>query len=165
MLSAGPGLARQYFYDKVLHSGSNNDCSCNTLSGGRHAAGKTCFSFFPATMLDDQASRHSDGLFSTLDQKIPGRNRLFQQLHPQRKVVYFKYDPSLRQRRDLVLRCHWFFTSRQLNQHAHQPDCSEPGGNDSGTTWREAPQPLPFCRGSVVPPTRRIELVSSTRSN
>ena len=59
-ISTWPGLSKQPFSDKVLHIDTNIDRLCNTLSGVRHAADKTCLSFFPAIVLDDQATRHSE---------------------------------------------------------------------------------------------------------
>jgi len=153
-LSAWQDLAKQQFSDKVLHENVKTKRLCNTLSEVHHAAKNTRLSFFPATMLDDQAARHGDGVFSTFDQKIPRRSWLLQQLYPQREVVYFTYDSSFRQGRGLVLRRCRFFTFWQLNSHTHQPDPSKPSRNDSGTARREAPLSLPLCLGSAIPPRK-----------
>ncbi len=151
-LAAWQGLAKQPLFDKVLHVGARTDRLCNTLSGARHAAGKISFSFFPAIVLDDQTTRHGDGVFSTFNQEISQRSWLLQQLYAQREVVHFAHDPSLRPGRDLVLRRHRLFTGWQLNQHTDQPDHSEPSWNDSRTTWREASLPVSLRLGPVVPP-------------
>ena len=161
-LTANQGLAIWPFSDKVLHVEPKVNTLCNTLSGGGHAAGKTHLSFCPAIVLDDQAACCGHGIFSTFNQEIPQRSRLLQQLYSQREVVHFTYNPSLRSRRDLVLRRDWLFTGRQLNQHAYQAHHSKPGRDDVRATWGEAALSLSFCSGSAVPPRKTATTKAGT---
>ena len=149
------GLSNQSCFDNVLHIRSHCSALCNTLSRGVYARSDKCqsktdFRLQGTKVLDDRAPFPVGELLDPVGATILGQRRILQQFYAQRTLVHSCFHSALRARRALVSRGDRFFQRRVIDPDPCQVDRTQPGGNDSGSTRRKAPMPLPCRLGAVI---------------
>ena len=129
---------------------------CNTLSGGVGTYGQNTrpeadFSLSGQQMLDDPTTGRAYELFHTFGSTVPGQNRLFQQLYPQREMVHSGLYSPFQQQGLVVLPGYRVFKAWFADPYTGESGREKFIRDDSRSTGTTASMPLPCRSGPIVP--------------